>query len=56
MTVVAWVKTGSLTLSAEAVIGFIIGGILTGALARSEWNNLESIYPDIGIDRDNSGR
>jgi hypothetical protein len=43
MTVVAWIKTGSLTLTAEAVIGFIIAGLMTGAFARSEWSKLASI-------------
>jgi hypothetical protein len=56
MTVVAWIKTGSLTLTSEAVISFIIAGLMTGAFARSEWNKFASIYPDIGIERDRLGR
>ncbi|HJR21931.1 MAG TPA: hypothetical protein VJ822_09950 [Dongiaceae bacterium] len=56
MTVIAWIKTGSMTLTAKAVIGFIIAGLMTGAFARSEWNKFASIYPDIGIERDSSGR
>ena len=56
MTGVAWMKTGSLTLTTEAVIGFIITALMTGAFARSEWNKFASIYPDIGIERDRLGR
>lgn len=51
MVFVAWLKTGSLTLTSEAVIGFVIAGLMAAGLARSEWNKLASIYPDIGIDR-----
>jgi hypothetical protein len=56
MTVAAWMKTGSLTLTTEAVIGFIIAALMTGAFARSEWNKFASIYPDIGIERESSSR
>jgi hypothetical protein len=50
----AWLKTGSLTLTLEAVIGFIMAGLMMAASARSVWNKLVSIYPDIGIERDGS--
>lgn len=56
MTVVAWLKTGSLTLTTEAVIGFVIACLMNVAFARSEWNKLASIYPDIGVGRDSAGR
>jgi hypothetical protein len=56
MTVVALIKTGSLALTVEVVIGFIIVGLMTAALARSEWNKFVSIYPDIGIEHDRAGR
>jgi hypothetical protein len=49
MTVVAWIKAGSLTLTAEAVIAFIIAALVTSAFARSEWTRFASIYPDIAI-------
>jgi hypothetical protein len=52
----AWLKTGSLTLTSEAVIGFIIAGLMTAAFARSEWNKLAGIYPDIGTDLDRADR
>jgi hypothetical protein len=53
---VAWIKTGTLSLTIEAVIGFIIVGIMSAVSARSEWSKFASIYPDIGIERDRSGR
>ena len=56
MTLVAWLKTGSPTLTSEAVIGFAIAGLMTAAFARSEWNKFASIYPDIGIEHDRAGR
>ena len=49
---VAWIKTGILTLTTEAVIGFVIVGVMSAGQARSEWNKLASVYPDIGIEHD----
>jgi hypothetical protein len=56
MTMVAWLKTETLTLTVEAVIGFIIAGSMHAAFARSEWNKFASIYPDIGIMHDRTDR
>lgn len=53
---VAWIKTGAPALTAEAMIGFIIVGVMKAASARSEWNRLAGIYPDIGVERDRAGR
>jgi hypothetical protein len=50
MAGVAWIKTGSLMFTSEAVIGFVIVGLMSAARARSEWNKFASIYPDIGVD------
>lgn len=52
---VGWIKTGTLTLTVEAAIGFVIVGLMSAAQARSEWNKLAGIYPDIGIERDRAG-
>ena len=52
MTAVEWTKTGSLTLTAEAVISFVVVGLMYASQARSEWNKFASIYPDIGIEHD----
>src|SRR5688500_16509641 len=40
---VAWIKTGTLAFTIEAVIGFIIVGFMSAVSARSEWNRLASI-------------
>jgi hypothetical protein len=53
---VAWIKSGSLTLTTEAVIGFIIVSLMSAVSARSEWNKFASIYPDIGSEREGAGR
>ena len=53
---VAWIKTGSLTITTEAVIGFLIVGVISVVSARSEWQRLAAIYPDIGIERDGEDR
>ena len=50
LVVVEWIKTGTLTATIEAAIGFVIVGLMSAAQVRSEWNKLASIYPDIGID------
>jgi hypothetical protein len=52
---VAWIKTGILAFTIEAVIGFIIVGFMSAVSARSEWNRLASIYPDIGGEPDRAG-
>ena len=49
---VAWIKTGTLAFTVEAVIGFIIVGFVSAFAARSEWTRLASIYPDMGIEHD----
>ena len=56
LIVVAWIKTGRLTITAEAVIGFLIVGVISAVSARSEWQRLAAIYPDIGIERDSEDR
>jgi hypothetical protein len=56
MTAVEWAKTGRLTLTPEAVVGFIVVGLMYAIQARSEWNKFASIYPDIGIEHDRAGR
>ena len=56
MTAVGWGKTGSLTLTTEAIVGFVVVGLMYASQARSEWNKFASIYPDIGIEHDRAGR
>jgi hypothetical protein len=51
MIAVAWIKGGAFEITIEAIVGFVVGGLLGVAGARAEWNKLESIYPDIGTDR-----
>jgi hypothetical protein len=50
LIVVAWIKTEAFTLTSEALVGFVVAGLLGAAGARSDWNKFESIYPDVGND------
>jgi len=50
LVVLAWIKTGTVALTIEAVIAFVIFGLVDAARARSDWNKFESIYPDIRDD------
>jgi hypothetical protein len=51
LVAVAWYKTGTIALTIEAMIAFVIFGLFDAARARADWNKFESIYPDIGNDR-----
>jgi hypothetical protein len=42
----AWIKAVTLEITIEAIVAFVIGGILAAASARADWNTFESIYPD----------
>jgi hypothetical protein len=48
MIAVAWIKSRAFDITIEAMVAFVVGGLLGVAGARAEWNKLESIYPDIG--------
>lgn len=54
MVAVAWIKGGSFDITIEAIVAFVVGSLLGVAGARAEWNKLESIYPDVGIDQQSS--
>jgi ABC-type xylose transport system permease subunit len=51
MVTVAWIKAGTLEITVEAIVAFVIGGLLGAARARAEWNKFASIYSDVGGDR-----
>ena len=51
MVAVAWIKSGRLEITIEAIVAFVVGGLFGAAIARREWNKFESIYPDIGNDQ-----
>ena len=48
LVAVAWIKTGTVALSIEAMMAFVIFGLGHAVRAWLDWNKFESIYPDIG--------
>ena len=47
MMAVAWLKTGTIQVTIEAMVAFVIGAAYGAFGARAEWKKYESIYPDI---------
>lgn len=47
MVVAAWLKTGTIQVTTESIVAFVIGALYGAFCARAEWNKFESIYPDI---------
>ena len=56
MVVVAWMKTGALQVTIEAIVALVFGALYGAFSARAKWDKFESIYPDIGIKHDSAGR
>ena len=52
MVAVAWIRGGAFYITIEAIVAFVVGSLLGVVGARAEWNKLQSIYPDIGTDRE----
>ena len=56
MLAVAWMKTGTLQVTIEAIVALVSGALFGAFSARAQWNKFESIYPEIGSEEDSAVR